>query len=98
MNFYLILLGMFAVTYIPRLLPFLALDAEKIPKAVKRWLQWLPYAALGALIIPGGLTAIDGPWWISPLGLAVAAAIAWFNRSMVITVLLTIGILYLLPL
>jgi branched-subunit amino acid transport protein len=98
MNFYLIVFSMMLVTYIPRLLPFLAMDAEKIPLPLRKWLAWLPYAALGALIIPGGLTAIDGPWWISPLGLTIAAAIAWFNRNLVVTVLLTLVLLYFIPL
>ena len=98
MNFYLIVLGMMVVTYIPRLLPFLALDVEKIPLSIRNWLNWLPYAALGALILPGALTAIEGPWWISPLGLLIAAVIAWFNKNLVITVLLTLVILYFIPL
>ena len=98
MNHYTVVLAMMLVTYLPRLFPFLALDEEKIPSGVKRWLGWLPYAALGALIIPGGLTAIEGPWWISPLGLLLAAGISWFYSNMIVTVLCTIALLYLLPL
>jgi len=97
-NIYLIVLAMMAVTYLPRLFPFLALDEEKIPPALKKWLAWLPYAALGALIIPGGLTAIDGPWWISPLGLLIAAGISWFYNNMIVTVLMTLALLYFIPL
>ncbi|MDC7224327.1 MAG: AzlD domain-containing protein [Spirochaetales bacterium] len=98
MNHYLIVLTMMAVTYLPRLLPFLALDEEKIPGGLKKWLAWLPYAALGALIIPGSLSAIEGPWWISPLGLLIAAGISWFYNNMIVTVLLTLTLLYLIPL
>ncbi|MDC7218380.1 MAG: AzlD domain-containing protein [Spirochaetales bacterium] len=98
MNHYLIVAAMMLVTYLPRLIPFLALDEEKIPAGVKRWLGWLPYAALGALIIPGGLTAIDGPWWISPLGLLIAAGISWFYNNMIVTVLVTLAVLYFIPL
>ncbi len=97
MNHYLLLLAMMAVTYLPRLFPFLALDEEKIPPGIKRWLGWLPYAALGALIIPGGLTAVEGAWWVSPLGLILAAAISWFYNNMIVTVLCTLAILYFLP-
>ncbi|MBN2625301.1 MAG: AzlD domain-containing protein [Spirochaetales bacterium] len=97
MNHYLILVLMMLVTYIPRLFPFLALDEKKIPPAVKQWLGWLPYAALGALIIPGGLSAIEGPWWISPLGLFIAAGISWFYSNMIVTVLCTLAILYFIP-
>jgi branched-subunit amino acid transport protein len=98
MNHYIIILAMMGVTYLPRLIPFLALDEEKIPDGMKRWLGWLPYAALGALIIPGGLTAIEGPWWISPLGLLMAALISWFHNNMIVTVILTLTLLYLIPL
>jgi len=48
-----IIVGMMLVTYIPRVLPGLLSDHYRLPKAVERWLQNIPYAALGALIFPG---------------------------------------------
>lgn len=98
MNIYLIIVGMMVVTYIPRLLPFFALDQEKIPPGVKRWLKWLPYAALGALIIPGGLQAIKGPLWVSALALMITASLSWFHKNIIVAVLLTLLLLYILPL
>ncbi len=53
MNFYFLILGMALVTYLPRVLPFLALDLEKIPPGIKIFLGYTPYAAMGALIFPG---------------------------------------------
>ena len=48
-----IILGMMVVTYIPRLLPGLLADRYRLPAGFERWLQNIPYAALGALIFPG---------------------------------------------
>ncbi|RME06719.1 MAG: AzlD domain-containing protein [Anaerolineae bacterium] len=48
-----IIVGMAAVTYIPRLLPGLLFTRSGVPEWVEKWLQNVPYAALGALIFPG---------------------------------------------
>jgi len=48
-----IIFGMAAVTYIPRLLPFLMLTNKEIPKRVDSFLKCIPVAAIGALIVPG---------------------------------------------
>ncbi len=55
MKILLVIVGMALVTYIPRLLPALFLDRIKFPVWFKKWLQSIPYAALGALIFPGVL-------------------------------------------
>ena len=53
MKVLLVIVGMALVTYIPRLLPALFLDRFQFPDWFKKWLQSIPYAALGALIFPG---------------------------------------------
>jgi len=60
MNIYLLIIGMALVTYLPRLLPFLALDLEKLPPFIKTFLAYTPYAAMGALIFPGIWQSIPG--------------------------------------
>jgi branched-subunit amino acid transport protein len=52
-----LILGMAAVTYIPRLMPFLLLNRLRIPFRVNAFLKAIPVAAIGALIVPGVLTA-----------------------------------------
>ena len=54
------ILGMTAATYLPRLLPFLIGSRVKLPEAIRRWLEFFPFAVLGALVIPGILTAAPG--------------------------------------
>jgi len=57
------IVGMGAVTYIPRLLPLVALQTEKWPAWSKRMLARVPYAVLGALIFPGILYIQDALWF-----------------------------------
>lgn len=67
MKVLLVIIGMALVTYIPRLLPALFLNHFQFPDWFRKWLQSIPYAALGALIFPGVLLVDkDQPW----LGLA----------------------------
>lgn len=76
------------VTYIPRLLPMVLPERIKFPGWLDRWLQQVPYAALGALIFPGVLTSIDGQRpWLGLLGGAAAGllALAGLNILIVLT-------------
>jgi len=49
---FLTLLGMMAVTYIPRALPVLALSRRALPDTVIRWLGFIPVAVLSAMLLP----------------------------------------------
>jgi len=88
MNFeiWLLIFGMAAVTYIPRLLPFVALDAEKLPPPLVRVLKNIPYAALGALIFPG-ILMVDQNVWFGIVGGLVAGLIAYTGAHLIIVVL-----------
>ena len=57
-----LILGMAAVTYGPRLAPFLLIGTRKLPQRLDAFLKCIPVAAIGALIIPGVFSAIpDSP-------------------------------------
>ena len=88
-----ILLGV--VTYLPRLLPMYFFNVEHIPPKLKLFLSFIPYAALGALILPGSINAISGKPMVSILGITFAAVIAWFNSN-IITVFLTVAAVYIM--
>ena len=77
----LVILGMTAVTYIPRLLPFVLRGNSEPPEWMKRTLQLLPFTAIGALLIPDGFTAIDGSVPVAAIGLAAAAGVTWLTRQ-----------------
>ncbi|WP_147820570.1 AzlD domain-containing protein [Salidesulfovibrio onnuriiensis] len=60
-----IILGMCAVTYIPRVAPMLVLASRSMPESVVRWLSFVPTAVLSAMLVPaivspGGELALDG--------------------------------------
>ncbi|HBR34200.1 MAG TPA: branched-chain amino acid transporter, partial [Firmicutes bacterium] len=44
----LLIMGMAVVTYLPRLIPMLLFNPEKLPPFVKRFLGFIPYAVLSA--------------------------------------------------
>jgi len=91
-----VILCMMFVTYLPRLIPMYFIKVEKIPAMLKRFLSFIPYAALGALILPGSISAISGKPEVSAVAIAAAAVIAWFNSNIIITVFFTVAATYLL--
>lgn len=52
-----IFIGMFAVTYLPRVLPLTILSRVKLPRLIIDVLEYLPVAILGALLVPTLLQA-----------------------------------------
>lgn len=46
------IVGMMAVTYIPRFFPALALSSRNLPPVLVRWLSYVPAAVLSALLFP----------------------------------------------
>jgi len=91
-----VIIFMMLVTYLPRMLPMYFINVDKIPGELKRFLSFIPYAALGALILPGSIGAISGKPGVSALAIVSAAVIAWFNSNIIVTVFLTVAATYLL--
>lgn len=91
-----IILGMALVTYIPRVIPFVTISERKLPRKLKLFLEFVPFTALGALIIPGVFTAIDGRYLISLAGISVAFALSWKKGGMILPVISSIAITFLL--
>lgn len=84
-NLYIIVVFMAFVTYIPRLLPMMFLKDMKLPAYLKVFLQFIPYAALGALIFPGILTSTgDMPSAAAGGALAVILSLARANVMIVV--------------
>jgi branched-subunit amino acid transport protein len=94
MSFFLLVVGMTAVTYLPRLLPLTALQGRRLGKRISLFLSFIPYAAIGALVIPGGLNAIEGNLIASVVGLVAALLAAWFLRSFLLTIVVSIVSVY----
>ncbi|MCQ2982784.1 MAG: AzlD domain-containing protein [Treponemataceae bacterium] len=95
-----LLAGMMAVTYIPRLIPFLFVDKMHITGKLKKFLSLIPYTAMAALIFPGVLTTDTSRPEIGIIGGAVAGVLAWRKVPMIFCVLAAIAAdfaLYLIP-
>jgi len=91
-----IIIGMTIVTYIPRLIPFLIINGKPLPNKLRQFLNYVPYTALGALIIPSAIDAIPNKPIVSIVGLSFAACYSYVKGGIIITVIGTIGIVYLL--
>ncbi|NLM37544.1 MAG: AzlD domain-containing protein [Firmicutes bacterium] len=57
----LLVLGMAAVTYLPRLLPMLFMSTDRLPPVLKRFFDFVPYAVLTTLIFPEMLFSTAQP-------------------------------------
>ncbi len=91
MNIFLIILGMMAVTYIPRMLPSLFMSRFQFPAWFHRWLKNIPYAALGALIFPGILLVDEDQPLVGVVGGLVAAVLAYFKVHIIFIMFGAIG-------
>jgi branched-subunit amino acid transport protein len=86
--------GMAAVTYLPRLFPFLMVSASKLPVKLRRFLQYIPYTALGALIIPGVFSSVPGHPFAVIGGIAFAILYSYFKGGIIIPVLGAVALTY----
>ncbi|MFG6149564.1 AzlD domain-containing protein [Halobacillus sp. B23F22_1] len=80
------IIGMAIVTAVPRFLPAFIVDQIRFPKWIDRWLNAIPYAALGALIFPGILSVKPDAPQIGVIAALVAAALAWLNLNIILVV------------
>lgn len=91
-----IVIGMMLVTFIPRVIPFFVLSDKELPKPLKMFLEYVPYTALGALIIPGAITAIPNAPLASLVGLAFAVIYSYYKGGIIVSVVGSIGIVYMM--
>ena len=88
-----VILGMAAVTYALRALPFV-LGRGGMDAALERWLRYLPPALFAALIAPsllapGGTLQIGPRFWAGLVGVVTA----WRTRSIPATIVVGLGAL-----
>ena len=96
MDIFMIILLLLAVTYIPRVAPFYLVSTESIPPLLKKVLSFIPYAALGALIMPGSIDAVSGRPLISLLAIIFAGVVAWFNSNIIAAVFLSVAATFIM--
>lgn len=91
----LIILGMAAVTYTPRLFPFLVLSRCRIPKPVDDFLKCIPAAAIGALIIPGVFEATPAMPLAAIAGICFTLFFGLIRGGIIIPVLGSVAVAWL---
>ncbi|MDQ0232232.1 AzlD domain-containing protein [Metabacillus malikii] len=90
----LMIIGMGLVTYIPRMIPLVALSQLKLPVFVQNVLKNVPYATLGALIVPG-IFLISDDVFFGIIGAIAATLIAFTGANVIVVVMGSIGTLVL---
>ncbi len=90
-----LIFGMAAVTYGPRLLPFLILSEKDIPKRVDAFLRCIPVAAIGALIIPGVFSATPDMPMAAVAGMVFTLLFGLWKGGIIIPVLGSVAVTYL---
>ncbi|HHW39315.1 MAG TPA: AzlD domain-containing protein [Bacillales bacterium] len=86
------IIGMAIVTYLPRMLPLVALNGKKMPPFLQVVLGNVPFAALGALIIPGILSVNENIWY-GIVGAVVAFVVAYLGANVIVVVMSSIAVL-----
>lgn len=99
MEYLLLVLGMGAVTYLPRWIPLIFLSRRRLPEGFRQWLEFIPAAVLSALILPALVTAGE-PRHLDLLQPALLASIptllvAWKTRSLAGTVVAGMALFWL---
>ena len=72
----LLILGMAAVTFLPRVLPAFLVEKLKFNRYLDRFLRLIPYTAMAALIFPGVLSVDPTRWYVGAIGALVAIVLS----------------------
>ena len=88
----LLVLGMAAVTYLPRALPAVLIEKLHFGPKLEKFLQLIPYTAMAALICPGIFTVDAAHPAVGLLGGAVAGVLAWRRCPVILCVLAAIAV------
>ncbi len=88
----LLLLGMTAVTYIPRALPAVLVDKLHFSPKLEKFLKLIPYTAMAALIFPGILSVDSAHPVVGIAGGLTAALLAWKKLPVMVSVLAAIAV------
>ena len=91
-----LIIGMTAVTYIPRMVPFVLFKGRNLPLFVRRFLEVLPVCALGALLVPGLFASIPRSPAAAIAGVAVAGGVSLTRGGLLLSVIAGVGASYLI--
>ena len=91
------MLGMAAVTYIPRMLPIMFLASRSMPGFLIRWLSYVPISVLSAMLLPELLVknnnidfSLDNVFLLTAIPTML---VGWLTKSLYLTVFTGMGII-----
>jgi len=87
-NYFIAILGMSIVTQIPRIIPSFTKTEIINNRLLKRFLDTIPLAALGALIAPGVFT-VGGAIWIGLAGGILSLVLAYRKANLMLNIFLS---------
>jgi branched-subunit amino acid transport protein len=87
----LIVLGMAAVTFLPRVAPFLLSGKLVVEGRLKAFFDYLPFAALAALTFPAVFNSTGGDIRSGAAGAVVAVLLSWLRLPILVVVFGAIG-------
>src|SRR5699024_2064342 len=93
---FVIIIGMSIVTMIPRIIPAFIVERIVFKEWINKWLQAIPYAAIGAMIFPGILYVKENDPVIGIVGGIVGIVLAFLVLNVMFGVLRDIGAVYLM--
>ena len=85
------ILGMAAVTCLPRMLPAVLMERLRFSQRVEKFLNLIPYTAMAALIFPGVLSVDAAHPWIGLVGALAAAIPALLKKPVMVSMLAAIA-------
>ncbi|MCM3004233.1 AzlD domain-containing protein [Priestia koreensis] len=88
---WIVIIGMSIATLIPRLLPAVLMSKIAFPTWMKKWLEAIPYAALGALIFPGIMSVNPDHQLVGIIGGIVAILLGLLNVHIIFVIAGAIG-------
>jgi len=87
-DYFIAILGMSIATQLPRILPSFTKTDLLHNKSLKRFLDTIPLAALGALIAPGVFTVGDS-FWIGLSGGILSLVLAYHKTNLMLNIILS---------
>lgn len=94
-NYIPLILGMAAVTYLPRLIPLLVMTQRPLPAGLRRFLLYIPYTALSALVVRGVMQSTADIRLGMLAGIVTAGLCSWFKGGLMVSVLVSIIIAFM---
>lgn len=86
--------AMAVATYIPRCAPLLIFKKRIQSRFIRSFLEYIPFAALGAMILPAILYSVP-ELWAAAAGTLVALVLGWFNKGIMITAVCAVAAAFL---